>query len=223
MATRVSQVVVEALATGSPNVRASQVVVEAIAASSSVPTVRCSQVVIEALTQNSIIPFPPFYPILPGLTFSVSWAPQFYNMPTATSAAGADVDLPLTSYPTHTFTLSYNFLRDSYVRDIYWRNEFKKFAGFFNQLRGNNGRFLFKNPDDYFVVRQTVGTTDGINSEFGPVPRTYAGSTEPVGWVDKTNVINVYLDNVMVNPSRYFILQTLLWNQLIKFYDTPPA
>jgi hypothetical protein len=63
--------------------------------------------------------------------------------------------------------------------------------GFFLQLQGQLGTFLYTDPDDNSVAGQAIGTGDGSTTAFA-FARTLGGFFEPVSWV--MNVSNVYLN-----------------------------
>ena len=172
----------------------------------------------------------PIYPdrsVLPGLGFGTKWAPMFVNMPTAVASNGAEIDLGLAQYPLHDFELKYNFLHDWSGRSASESLEFKTMIGFFLQIGGTVGRFLFKNPDDNTVFQQLIGTGDGTNRVFQLI-RTFGANgyqaSEPVGVVDLTSPFNVYLNGsgTPVNPSLYTVQTTSPLLQTITFTTAPP-
>lgn len=170
----------------------------------------------------------PIYPGLPGLSYSVFWKPRFANAPTAVAANLAEIDLPLASTPVHEFTLTYDFLRNqtTYL-GAGITNEFKDLFGFFLRLKGNAGRFLFDHPDDRSVTGEFVATTDGVTTDYGPLQRTFGvganSGTEPVGYVNLTQPIAVYLDGVLVDPSNYDVVRTYPVNQQLSWHVAPAA
>ena len=235
---RISQIAPESLVTGTPKARISQIAVEVLISNTVVAPAnarisqivvessviakafaRLCQIVVECLVPNIEVKMPSVYPTLPGLGYSVLWEPQFSNMPTAKSASGAELDLALAAAPLHMFTLTYNFLRDSIGN-----TEFKTLMGFFLSLNGNVGRFLFKNPDDYKVKQQLIGTTDGTTHVWQLV-RTFGDAdnsgTEPVGYVDLTQPFNMYLNGVLQPADSYSVAQTAPVNQMLVFNGTP--
>ena len=140
----------------------------------------------------------PVYPgqsLLPGLTYGCKWSPAFINMPTATAANGADIDLGLAQYPLHDFELQYEFLRDDLSP-----SEFKTLMGFFLQIGGTLGRFLFDNPDDDLVTGCQIGTGDGSTKLF-TLTRFFGangyGASEPVGQVNTGATFNLYDNGVL--------------------------
>lgn len=171
----------------------------------------------------------PIYPdatILPGFAFSTTWSPRFFNMPTETTATGADIDLALAQYPVHTFELTYDFLRDGW----FWPSaslEFKTMMGFFLMVGGTVGRFLFQNPDDNCVAAQQIDVGDGSTTTYGPIFRTFGGNgycaSEPVGQVDLTKPVTVRLGNTIQPASSWTVNTEVPLNQTISFASAPPA
>lgn len=243
MAVRVSQVVIETagappppevhasqlvLETGAyppaPDVRSSQLVKEV--AAYTLPDVRASQVVLEILVFNHRMPMPSVYPTLPGLDIDVVWRPKAVNFSPQTHTSGSEVRIAAAQYPLHEFELKYNLLRNRNPTEV----EFRQMMGFFLALGGVLNGFCFSNPYDNSVTGQSFVTTDGINSQFGPLVRTYGygnAGTEPVGYVDMTQPFNVYVDGFLKGPTDatygYTVVQTLPVNQLLKFTNTPGA
>lgn len=214
---RASQDVAEVNAVATPVVRASQNTVESLIVAG--PQVRVSQFFLEVLVPNIEVFMPAVYPTLIGLGYAVNWKPNFF-VQSQQAASGANIDLALSQAPIHEFTLTYDFLRDSFGK-----TEFKTMMGFFLRVQGNSGRFLFQNPDDNSVSRQIVATTDGAAHLFPFIPRTFGddanSGSEPVGYVDLTQTFNLYLDNVWQSPSTYSVLKTIGGNQQIQFNYTP--
>ena len=221
---RVTQIVEEIAASGTPTGRVSQLVMEA--GGFGTPLARVSQLVLEVLVLNRRIDMPLIYPTLPGLTFDVIWRPKAINATPQVHSSGREVRIGYAQYPLHEFELVYSLLRGR-PGEI----EFKTFLGFFLALQGSLNGFLFKNPDDFSVVGQAFATTDGINSQFGPLVRTFGASgmtgTEPVGYVDVTQPFNLYLDGALVDPNDpslgYSVQTTQPVAQYVKFNNTPAA
>jgi hypothetical protein len=225
---RVSQLILEPLAAGMPRVRASQLVGETLLRGG--PRARPSQLMLEVLCLILETKMLPIYPDLPGLGFNVKWTPTFFTS-TDTTAAGADIDLSLAAAPIHVFELVYEFLHDSwrpnFRNGMQMTNEFRALAGFFLNLGGSVGRFVFKWDVDHRVTAQPQFTTDGVSSLFGPLARTFGANgnfqTEAVGVVDTTKPFNLYLNGALQNPSTYQLLTGTPLNQQIKFLNTPVA
>lgn len=225
---RVTQVVLEVggFNQSVAHARTSQVVLEVPAWNAPVAHARVSQTVVEILVYNHVVAMPLTYPELPGLGYSVIWRPKAVNLPVQTHVSGREVRISASQYPLHEFELTYNVLRDAPGQI-----ERKTLMAFFLALGGALSGFNFKNPDDYSVVGQSFVTTDGINSQFGPLVRTMSAggytATEPVGYVDLTNPFHLYLDGNLIDPNDatygYSVLQTQPVLQMVKFNNTPPS
>lgn len=216
---RVTQTPLEAIIDGAPPARVSQELLQAILDAH--PGVHISQIVIEVIGLFIEVPMPPVYPTLPGLTYPVRWKQIFYNAATQTTVTGADIDIGLSATPLHDFELTYDFLRDNFGPNS---QEHRLLRGFFGLMRGNLGRCVFKNVDDFQVRSQEVGTTDG-STRIYTLQRTYGVGeyawTEPVGYVDQTMPFNVYLDGNLQDPSIYTVDTTVPVQQQIIFAGIP--
>lgn len=163
---------------------------------------------------------PPTYPTLPGLGFSISWNPEFYNLPTQVTANGANIDLALASTPLHRFKLTYDFL-DNRISP----SEVKIYRGFWLRLQGTVGRFLFDNVEDNTVTAQLIGTGNDTEDTFSLV-RTYGYGdnvhTDFVGYVDTVADFNVYVDAVLIDPPDYTLNQDVPGDIRVVF-ESPPA
>lgn len=206
MTARVSQQVVEALALGTPATRVSQQVLEVLLISTPA----------DAL---------PIYPELDGLTYTSRWAPEFFNQ-SQQGVTGASFDLALATYPLHAFELTYSVLRNNF-NSSYGGTEFKTMMGFFLQMGGTRGRFYYRNPDDYEVIGQELGTTDGSTNTFS-LFRTFGvtsfSADEPIGGVkNDPTVTNVYLNGALVNPGAYHFDTSTPMEQTLIMHNTPAA
>lgn len=173
----------------------------------------------------------PVYPgrhLLRGLAYSSKWDSTFFTQG-ATAASGADTDVLIAATPLHDFDLTYKFLRDGPAwGDVLSALEFRTMKGFHLAMAGTAGRFLYKNPDDYQVFRQTLGTGDGTTTTFTLV-RTFGANgffgTEPVGQINTDEPVNVYLDASLsaVLPSLYTISTANPVANTITFATAPTA
>jgi hypothetical protein len=177
------------------------------------------------VSTNAGLPVYPDVTVLPGLGYNVKWSPKFYNMKTATTASGADIDVALAQYPLHDFELTYEFLR-SWDPNVTASLEFRTMMGFHLMLGGSVGRFCFKNVDDYCVSQQLIGTGDGATTTF-TLARTYGAQgytqTEPVGLLNTSEAFNAYLNgsSTPVNPSLYSLNSSNPCAQIITFATAP--
>lgn len=174
----------------------------------------------------------PVYPdrsLLAGLTYNSNWSASFMNLPTATMASGADIDIAIAEYPLHDFELNYEFLRDGLCEQFQAGEglEFRTMMGFLLQIAGTVGRFLYKNPDDHKVWQNIIGTGDGTTTAF-TLTRFFGangyGASEPVGQVNTGEAFNCYLNGsaAPVNPTLYTVsTATPCANTII--FETAPA
>jgi hypothetical protein len=214
---RVSQLVPEIAADDVPGARVSQLVPEV--AHADIPGARVSGVWLEYAVANYYQPPPPqIFPSLPGLTFPVTTRPRFLNLAPVQHTSGREVRGAYSALPVWEFEVDFEFLRDTPSGFT----EFAEMLGFFFAQVGSRNFFLFRNPSDNQVTGQSFVTTTG-RSVFGPLVRTYCGSTEPVGYVDTSSSFTLYANGGRVDPSDYFVLRDAPGNQLIKFRDTPAA
>jgi hypothetical protein len=213
---RVSQLVPEIAADDVPGARVSQLVPEI--AHADIPGARVSGMWLEIATAKYYQPPPPqIFPSMPGLTFPVTITPRTLNLRQAPHPSGREVRLQAGSLPVWQFTLDFALLRGTPGF-----TEYAEMLGFFFAQLGSQRAFLFRLPQDCEVTDQDFTITNG-RSVFGPLVRTYAGSTEPVGYVDTTQPFALYQDGDLVDSSDYFILRDAPGDQKIKFRDTPPA
>lgn len=141
---------------------------------------------------------------LPGLTFEVHKTPNFKtNIKEAPS--GNEVRNALMEFPRWDFELEYEYLRDQ----AQGTSSLQTLMGFFLQMRGSYDTFLFKDPDDYLVVNNSLGVGTGVLTSFGFM-RSMGGFNELVGQVDTTNTIALYYtltqsEVVPATPGPYTI------------------
>jgi hypothetical protein len=72
--------------------------------------------------------------------------------------------------------------------------------GFFLQIQGQFGTFLYVDPDDNTVTGQSFASGDGATRSF-TMMRALGGFLEPVGWV--TGILNVYVGGVVQSAGSY--------------------
>ena len=218
---RSGQVVAETSGSGTPEGRAGQVVAEVIGEGA--PKFRASQVVVEVLLRSIFVPTPPIYPDLPGLTFPVVRR-IIHPVQSQKTATLGSVDIAIADSPVYEWDLIYSVLRGGWGPGSI---EYATMFGFNLRLNGNAGRFLFREPHDNKVKDQYIATTDGTTAVFSPIVRTFGvgdnSGTEAVGYVDATQQINVYLDEVWQPPDTWQILYTVPVKQQLKFFNTPAA
>lgn len=144
---------------------------------------------------------PPSLPILAGLSWSRHKKPGFSTR-VASHVSGREVRVALMSYPLYEFEATYNGLASSATPAFAGLGaaSLQNLMGFFLQLQGQFGTFLYADPDDNSVAAQAFASGDGATTSF-TMMRTLGGFLEPVGWV--TSLANVYLNGVVQAPSSY--------------------
>lgn len=236
MTIRASQVVLEVLVQADPTMRAGQSVLEVLLtglnrrASQSLLEVlltglnrRSGQQLAEILVWNHRVLMPDLYPTLPGLAYSVIKRPKFFTG-IGTSAVGREVRVAYAVNPLWEFDLTYNYLPDVLTASSATASDFKTLIGFYLAHSGAFQGFAFEDPDDHTVTAQPLGTTDGTTTNW-TFARSFGGGSgqiiEPIGWLNTSAPINVYLAGTIVSPSLYTLLTTQGCLQQVKFTTAP--
>jgi uncharacterized protein (TIGR02217 family) len=142
---------------------------------------------------------PPSLPTLPGLAWSRRKKPAF-NTRIASHASGREVRVALMSYPLYEFEATYGLTSSASGFAGLGASSLQNLMGFFLQLQGQFGTFLYIDPDDNSVTSQGIGVGDGTTTAFSFV-RALGGFAEPVGWV--TAVSHVYLNGTPQSGGSY--------------------
>lgn len=124
------------------------------------------------------------FPVMPGLTWDVGRIPAF-NTLVHRAASGREARTALQQFPLWNFKLKYEVLRNAVAY-----GELKTLAGFFISRLGSWDSFLYIDPDDSSVVDQTIGTGDGVLTQFQLI-RDWGGFLEPVMNVNGAIIIKV--------------------------------
>ncbi len=143
---------------------------------------------------------PPSLPTLAGLGWSRHKKPGFATR-VASHVSGREVRVALMEYPLYEFEAVYNGLTSS--ASLFaglGASSLQTLMGFFLQLQGQFGTFLYTDPDDNTVTGQAFATGDGSTTSF-TMMRTLGGFLEPVGWV--TNIADVYLNGTVQSGGAY--------------------
>jgi uncharacterized protein (TIGR02217 family) len=142
---------------------------------------------------------PPSLPTLPGLAWSRRKKPAF-NTRIASHASGREVRVALMNYPLYEFEATYGLTSSASGFAGLGASSLQNLMGFFLQLQGQFGTFLYTDPDDNSVTGQGIGVGDGATAAFSFV-RALGGFAEPVGWV--TAVSHVYLNGTPQSGGSY--------------------
>jgi hypothetical protein len=92
----------------------------------------------------------PVFPTLPGLTFTMLKTPEFDTLDTRAPNA-YETRIKQTINPTWNYTLIYDFLHDFAWGSYTTVTELRTLMGFFLQMGGKAGSFLFTDEDDCYV------------------------------------------------------------------------
>jgi hypothetical protein len=145
---------------------------------------------------------PPSFPPLPGLGWSVHKKPLFSTL-VASHVSGREVRDSLYQNPIWSFELTYDGLSSSATAYPGLGSDSQQtLLGFFLQLQGQFGTFLFTDLTDSVATDVTFATGDGTTQTF-TFSRFMGAFLEPVGWV--LTVSNVFLNGVN-QPSGWSVV-----------------
>jgi uncharacterized protein (TIGR02217 family) len=167
-----------------------------------------------AVVGGETVTTPPSFPTLAGLGWSVHKKPVFSTV-VASHVSGREVRDALYQNPIWQFELTFDGLSSS--ASSYpglGANSMQALMGFFLQMQGQFGTFLYPDPTDSAATDVTFATGDGTTTTF-TFCRSMGAFLEPVGWV--TSVSNVFLNNV--NQPSGWSLSTP--NSLV--FASPPS
>ncbi|MEI8032784.1 MAG: DUF2460 domain-containing protein [Chlorobiaceae bacterium] len=149
------------------------------------------------------------FPTLPGLQWDIVKAPKFSTQ-IAPHLSGREVRISSYAYPVWTWEMSYEFLRAGAEEEL------QTLMGFFLKRSGSFDTFLYQDPDETNIMTAVaLGTGDATQSKW-TLSKTYAGFTEPCGYVDPAS-IRVYFNAVEQTSGWSFISP----NQIS--FTTPPS
>jgi len=131
---------------------------------------------------------PLYFPSLPGQGYSVHKKPKMAAN-VAAHATGRESRAPTFVYPLWDFEVMFDGLdMRNPGRGALGSQTMQSLAGFFMQLQGKYGTFLYVDPTDSKVIGQPIGTGDGSTTSF-PAVRSIGGFTEPVGAITQMNAV----------------------------------
>ncbi|NTV01937.1 MAG: DUF2460 domain-containing protein [Chlorobiaceae bacterium] len=127
------------------------------------------------------------FPTLPGLEWGGTKEPKFSTQ-ISPHVSGREVRASNYAYPIWTWELSYEFLRAGAEAEL------QTLMGFFLARSGSFDTFLYDDPDENNALTGVVmGTGDNTQTKWS-FYKTYAGFTEPCGYVDQST-IRVYFNS----------------------------
>ena len=130
---------------------------------------------------------PSTFPQLPGQGWSVHKRPSFMTR-VASHVSGREVRSPLYAATLYEFELTFDALASGPGYGGVGAGSLQQLLGFVLACQGQLTPFLYVDPSDNAVSRQTIGTGDGTTTSF-PLVRTLGGATEVVSWA--TTLANV--------------------------------
>lgn len=159
----------------------------------------------------------PVYPTVPnGYPSTIK---PIFSTGVNTSVSGFETRYSRQAYPLWEFSISYERLADqtqNIVPDPYYIGEtqLQQVAGLFLQVNGQYGRFYYSCPEDCSRRNQGIAIGDNTTGTY-TVVRTWGNDAapfvEPVGGVDETNPLTVYIDGSPISSSDYSFVD----NQII--------
>jgi len=139
------------------------------------------------------------FPDLPGLDIAQSKRPEIKSQVFVNPLSGRESRLRFQVYPKYTFKISLNALiEDREDTDL------QALMGFMLHIGGQASAFLYRDPTDHHVDRQSLGTGDGIKTAF-QLQRGFGGFIEPVHYPD-SRWLDVYVDEVLQDPAGHAIV-----------------
>lgn len=133
---------------------------------------------------------PPSFPSLAGLGWSVHKRPKFSTL-VATHVSGREVRDPLYQNPIWEFEFTYDVLSSSTDYPGAGNSSLQALMGFFLQMQGQYGVFLYTDPTDETATNTEFAIGDGATTTF-TFARFMGSFLEPVGWV--TSIASVTLN-----------------------------
>lgn len=138
------------------------------------------------------------FPTLRGLAFPVP-REVVWDTNIQQNVSGKEVRIPYTTWPRYRWTFDFSVLTTtSSIAD------FQSLLGFYNLRQGSADSFLYKDPNDYTVSSQSIGTGDSSSTAFQLV-KSYGSFIEPVLAPDTSSTINIYKNAVLQAASSYTI------------------
>ena len=114
----------------------------------------------------------PIFPALIGLAWGTKRTPT-WSTTIQKAASGKRTAIANWTYPIYVWELAFELLQAGGARQ-----DFQALMGFFNQMQGQFGTFLYQDADDNQVAGQTIGVGDGATTAFQLVRAM--GYVEPI-------------------------------------------
>ena len=118
------------------------------------------------------------FPALRGQTYSTHKKPTFATL-VAEHVSGREVRDPQYVNPIWNFEITFSGLDSGAVDRGLGAASLQTLMGFYLQMQGQYGSFLFYDPTDFQVSAQAFGTGDGVTTTF-QLARSLGGFLEPI-------------------------------------------
>jgi uncharacterized protein (TIGR02217 family) len=99
-------------------------------------------------------------------------------------------------------------------------SDFRTLIGMFLLAAGQSSGFLFQDPDENSVAAQPVATGDGATTAFLLI-KTFAGVSEPIGYLNEAARFTVYLNGVAQADTAYSVSTANPYGQGLGFITAP--
>lgn len=172
--------------------------------------------------------FPDPTPILPQLqSFSIKKKP-LTGAAVFPAVSSEETQVLTHAYPLWEFELTYEGLRtktQNITPDLEWRfyQEYERILAVFIAVRGQYGRFYYKDHSDFSRELQFIGVGNGTTTRFRlirTIGRGDLATIEPVGGVSFEQIPIIYVNGVPQAVDAWFIDANDY--QTLEFFVAPP-
>ena len=155
--------------------------------------------------------FPPPSAGTVRLAWSNVRAPEFRTL-IEESANGLEARTSKWVYPRWRWTLTYHAIGEAGHE---FGDQLRAVVGHFLAHRGAGDTFLFRDPEDYAIAAQNIGTGNGVTKNF-QVVRNYGGFVEPIYEI-KSGTLVVKKAGVTQILSTHYVED----DGLVQFFTAP--
>lgn len=115
------------------------------------------------------------------------------------SASGLEARTSKWVYPRWRWTLTYHALGQAGHQ---FGDQLRPIIGHFLKHRGAGDTFLFRDPEDYAITNQTIGTGNGATKHF-QIVRNYGGFVEPIYEIKGGTLVVKKAGVTQTDPTHY--------------------
>ena len=131
----------------------------------------------------------PVFPTLPGQGWSVKKTPIFSTR-VAQHVSGREVRVPLFARALYEFELTFEGLDSAGSFPGLQAQSLQALMGFFLELRGQAGTFLYVDPSDNAASATSFGTADGVSTLYY-LQRPLGPAAEPISYAVSVSGVTV--------------------------------